>query len=792
MSLKISSHKIFVFISFLLALFGLSFFFSVKIPFLSTLLTADLSKALVLVFVTLLSLIFYILFLFFKKEILIPENKLVRIMFLGFPALVILSSIFSGNLGDNLFGKYLFMQSGIAFLSIIFLTYLLSSYSKISKRLSWILFVLGNLLVTVAVILGILFSKFGMSNFANKIVFLVDSWDIVAAVSGMFVVIALVYFETIAFSKKQKIITGILIGLHIIILILVLIPDIWLALLLASLAVFLIARNKRVESEEVKLEKKVFYKQYSFYIFIISLVFTVFLSISSAFTNNIVTKLGTFTSKYTGVSYNFIKPKINVSMGLGWSQLKQGKVFGSGPSDFYKVWQKEKPQSVVNSNYWGTDFTSSYSTFTTFFTTIGIIGAILVGFIVLSVLFTIWKKLKKTSGVNSYLELDEENRFYLVASSASFIFSAALFFFFANVIATLIFLAITMGLVLSHTIKWKEVKVSKIYFAIFGILFILILIGFIMIINRVRATSVSANSIKAYQVDSNINNLENGLLKAARISNDDSDYRLLSQFYVFKTQQILNNQAATDTTALEKEVLNSMNNAIASAKTAINLDIKDYNNYIALGNVYSFLMTIDKENRDTDYNNAKEAFGKAYSLYPKNPSIYLSLANLEYSYSKNIDSTAATIKKSLEIKPNYSSAFYLFSQLAVQANDRDAAINYAAQAVQADPQSVDAYLQYGVLILNKKELNQEELNQAYTAFMSVLNIDRNNLTAAYYLSVTYILAKDYTNADNIISALEKILPNDQRIIDLRKFYNNSKGGTATPVADITTKDKTKK
>jgi cytochrome c-type biogenesis protein CcmH/NrfG len=203
-------------------------------------------------------------------------------------------------------------------------------------------------------------------------------------------------------------------------------------------------------------------------------------------------------------------------------------------------------------------------------------------------------------------------------------------------------------------------------------------------------------------------------------------------------------------------------------------------------------MTIDKENRDTDYNNAKEAFGKAYSLYPKNPSIYLSLANLEYSYSKNIDSTAATIKKSLEIKPNYSSAFYLFSQLAVQANDRDAAINYAAQAVQADPQSVDAYLQYGVLILNKKELNQEELNQAYTAFMSVLNIDRNNLTAAYYLSVTYILAKDYTNADNIISALEKILPNDQRIIDLRKFYNNSKGGTATPVADITTKDKTKK
>lgn len=253
----------------------------------------------------------------------------------------------------------------------------------------------------------------------------------------------------------------------------------------------------------------------------------------------------------------------------------------------------------------------------------------------------------------------------------------------------MIFLAITIGLALSHSIKWKEIKVSKTYFIIFGAVFIIILIGFIMIINRVRATSISANSIKTYQTDSDINKLENGLLRSARISNDDSDYRLLSQFYVFKTQQILNSQA-TDTAALEKDVLNSMNNAIASAKTAINLDDKDYTNYVALANVYSFLMTIDKENRDTDYNNAKEAFNNAYNLYPKNPSIFLSLANLEYSYSKNIDSTAATIKRSLEIKPNYSSAFYLFSQLAVQANERDSAINYAAQAVQADPQNVDA------------------------------------------------------------------------------------------------------
>jgi cytochrome c-type biogenesis protein CcmH/NrfG len=515
---------------------------------------------------------------------------------------------------------------------------------------------------------------------------------------------------------------------------------------------------------------------------------TVFLSISSNFTNKIVTKLGSFSSTYTGVSYNFIKPKINISLGLGFSELRHGKIFGSGPISFYQVWQKEKPQSVINSNFWGTDFTSSYSTFTTLFVTLGIFAALLSLLILGVILFSIWKKLKKSTGTSSYLELDEENKFYLLASSASFIFSAALFLFFSNVSITLVLLAISTGLILSNSIKWKEEKVTKTHFAIFALLFIFVLIGLIMIMNRVRATSISSNSIKNYQVDQNINKLENGLLRAARISNDDSDYRLLSQFYIFKTQQLLNSQA-TNTELLQKEVVDSINNGIATAKAAINLGKEDYNNYTTLGSVYSFLMTVDKENREVDYNNAKEAYNKAYSLYPKNPSIFLSLANLEYAYSKNLDFTAENLKKSLEIKPNYSSAFYLFSQLAVEANDKDSAINYAAQAIQADSQNVDAYLQYGILILNKKELNQEELNQAYTAFMSVLNLDRNNLTAAYYLSVTYILAQDYNNADQIIAALEKVLPDDQRIVDLRKFLQTSKASTPQNIATATTTKK---
>ncbi|MEN9338412.1 MAG: hypothetical protein RI945_137, partial [Candidatus Parcubacteria bacterium] len=273
MSLKISSHRVFIFVSFLLALFGLTFFSSIKIPYLSSILTPDLSKSLILVLISALSLLFYLIYMFFKREILVPENKLARILFLAFPILILVSSFFSKNISDSLFGKYVYLQSALSLICIVFLTYLLSSYSKISKRLSWVLFVFGNLLVTVPVMLGIIFSRFGLPNTANKIVYLVDSWDVVAAISGMFVVIALVYFETIAFSKKQKIIIGIMMALHLIIMVLILIPDVWFSLLLASFAIFLIARHKKnPNGEDEKPEKKVFYKQYSFYVFIISLI----------------------------------------------------------------------------------------------------------------------------------------------------------------------------------------------------------------------------------------------------------------------------------------------------------------------------------------------------------------------------------------------------------------------------------------------------------------------------------------------------------------------------------------
>ncbi|MEI6352587.1 MAG: tetratricopeptide repeat protein [Candidatus Nomurabacteria bacterium] len=783
-----TNSRIFLLVSFVLSLFSLSYFSFFRIPFVFKYLSVDSEKNFIFLILALIAAISFTIYLITKKQIVLPENKYVKWLFLIIPGIIIISSIFSGNLSNAFFGKNISIQNTTSLLAIVFLAYIVAAYLKKFKSFGWIMFMISNFLFTIPVILAIILSKFGLVNFANKLVTFVDSWDTVAIVSGIIVVVTLVYFETIAFSKKQKVISSIIIFLHLLLILCIIIPDIWYALTLSSFGVMLISKfiNKN------KDENKKCYKTLSFYVFIFSLLLSIILSLTTTRVVNNVKKFSNFSAKYSGINYNFIKPRFGVSLDIGLTELKKGKIFGAGPASFNNVWEKEKPASVISSSYWNTVFVSSYSALTTLFVTVGIVGILAILSVIAAVFLGIYISVKKYNK-NSELGEDGAEKFYFISSIALFVFSTISFLVFTNVSFAIILFALSTGLVISNITSWKEKDSTKITNIIFLAFALIILLGFVIAFNRVRSTSLSVNALTEYKQDNDIAKLEINLVKAAKISGDDNDYRTLTQFYVFKAQQVLNTTSASTTAdVLQKNILSDINNAISSAKTAISVDDQNYNNYLTLASIYNFLMSIGGEKRDMYYKEAKDNYGLALNLYPKNPSIPLTVANLEYSYNQNPTTTLVNIKQSLSIKPNYSSAYYTLSQLAAKYNDRNSAILYAGQAIQTDPQNVDAYLQYGILTLNKKDVTQNDLNQAYTAFVSVLSIDPNNVTAAYYLSITYILAKDYDHAQALITALTKVTPNDQKITDLQSFLNSQKGGTSTPAPATKTSKTTKK
>ncbi len=465
-----------------------------------------------------------------------------------------------------------------------------------------------------------------------------------------------------------------------------------------------------------------------------------------------------------------------MSLGLIKSELIKGRIFGSGPANFYKVWQQEKPQSVIDSSYWSVEFSSSFSAITTLAVTFGVIGLLFILAILILPTVKVFKGVKRIKFKNEDgedLEFNQEELFYLLATATLFIFSVFLMIFFANInIATFVF-ALALALVLGTFYQWKRYEVSKPYNLITLIAFLLLLFGTILSINRIRAVYITNNALINYRNNGDIVQMEKDLTKSTNlVQRNDGGYRLLSQFYLFKAG-VISNSTSTDKALLQEEVIASINNAVSFAEKAIKIDSQDFNNYLSSGSVYVYLMNLDKQNKDSNYQKAKELYTTAISLYPKNPSLYLTLANLEYSYNQNSTSTLEAIQQSLNTKSNYSEAYNLFSQLAAQNNNQELALEYATKAIQSDSQNVEAYLQYGILILNKGELTQDELNQAYTAFVSALTLDSNSVPAAYYLAITYTIAKEYDKAYELVDILSQILPDDESVQELRATLLNT-------------------
>lgn len=767
MTKKISWNRVLLFLSFLLSFLGLIFSIFYKFSSSTSLISPEMVRNTTLLIITTLAVALYSILIFKKKEILLPENKIAKILLFVFPILILLISFLTADFFDSFFGKYVYLQSGLTYFALFCLVLIVASYTKHFKRLTWGVLTLGSLLVTLPSILALILAKFEVFNLAGKLIFFIENWDIVATASAVIVILALIYFETIASTKAQRIFSLILILLHLVLISFILIPDIWYALAFSSLFILLFTKK----SKKVKI-----FKTATFYVFLISFLFSLMFIFSSGPTSKLNQDYSTFANQVSGINYGFIKPNINLSLGLIKSELIKGRIFGSGPANFYKVWQQEKPQSVIDSSYWSVEFSSSFSAITTLAVTFGVIGLLFILAILILPTVKVFKGVKRIKFKNEDgedLEFNQEELFYLLATATLFIFSVFLMIFFANInIATFVF-ALALALVLGTFYQWKRYEVSKPYNLITLIAFLLLLFGTILSINRIRSVYITNNALINYRNNGDIVQMEKDLTKSTNlVQRNDGGYRLLSQFYLFKAG-VISNSTSTDKALLQEEVIASINNAVSFAEKAIKIDSQDFNNYLSSGSVYVYLMNLDKQNKDSNYQKAKELYTTAISLYPKNPSLYLTLANLEYSYNQNSTSTLEAIQQSLNTKSNYSEAYNLFSQLAAQNNNQELALEYATKAIQSDSQNVEAYLQYGILILNKGELTQDELNQAYTAFVSALTLDSNSVPAAYYLAITYTIAKEYDKAYELVDILSRILPDDESVQELRATLLNT-------------------
>jgi len=118
----------------------------------------------------------------------------------------------------------------------------------------------------------------------------------------------------------------------------------------------------------------------------------------------------------------------------------------------------------------------------------------------------------------------------------------------------------------------------------------------------------------------------------------------------------------TDITALEQEqVLSLVNTAITEAKAATILEPQDYQNWLALSNIYVQLLDVTDEATQQAF----DALANAVTTNPNDPIMRMTLGQFFFGLEQWADA-ATFFSQAVERKPNLTAAYYSLAQALIQ------------------------------------------------------------------------------------------------------------------------------
>lgn len=191
---------------------------------------------------------------------------------------------------------------------------------------------------------------------------------------------------------------------------------------------------------------------------------------------------------------------------------------------------------------------------------------------------------------------------------------------------------------------------------------------------------------------------------------------------------------------------------LEAAQKKFNLALTDYSIAIRIDSAkadyyYSFA---DAEFLTGKTHEAQEAFEKCISLDPKNTAALLKLGEF-FLYLKKYDDAIDMINRALKIDPYQAKAYFMKGIIYLEHQDTAKAISSMQTAVEQNPKYFNAYIQLGLLFSKKHN------PAAITYFNNAINAEPNNVEAYYDIGMFYQNMQDY---DNAIKAYQNLLQVD--------------------------------
>lgn len=674
------------------------------------------------------------------------------------PFAYLLSALFSGSIKATTIGLGFnlttFSVITVLFLMLVLVARLFDTKKKIIYLYMSLL--CSSVLIFFFQLLRLIFGP----NFLSLGVFttatsnFIGTWTELGIFFGLISVLSLLVVSFMKDSKAIKFVGYIALVISLFFIALVNASSIWFILALISL-VFVIYGLLTNKTPEKKISAKAL-PITSLVVFVISLIFV--------FARGPV---GGLLPSLFGVANYEVRPSTGATVDIIQTTLSTDPVLGIGPNQFVKQWSVNKPVAINNTQFWNTDFNSGSSFLLTTLVEVGLLGflAWLLFFGTIVYLGLRLLKIKQQNKFNQYISLSVVfATIYLwafsfvyvpgiVILSLSFIFTGAL-----------LSLSYQEGLVKLKPLSSSEKGGRNIALIISGVVVLLAFIcnGYFFV-KKTMASTQAQNSLVALNVEGDLGKAIELMSGATTTFGNDLYYRLLSEMDLLQLQAVLG-QKDVDQETIQSQFQNVFNNAILDSEAALGVDLMSYQNWASLGKVYASVVPLKIEGM---YDKAIEAYGNAVSLNPNNPSLALALANLELA-NGDMEKTKNYAMTALQMKNNYSDAYAFLSQIELNNDNQEEAVNIISAWAQAVPNDPQPLLQLGFF-----NYNSQKYAEAIPFLEGAANLDPYSIDTLYLLGLSYDGAGETDKALNLFGSLSQAMPEDA---NLKAIFENIQAG----------------
>lgn len=728
------------------------FFFPVS--FIST----QFGTSLLFAFGVILSTLIYIILGIVRGWLDLPNPAKYVISFTVLAPLMYTLAGISNGFSRMAFFGYTFDISTVGFIILAFAyLFLVSLIFRSKQRIfySYLAFVISSIILAIFILIRVIFGvdmlAFGMFKDITSTV--LGSWNNIGIFFGVGVILSLLTYQMLNASKFMKVLLSVALLLSLVFLALVNFTVIWIIVAICSFLFILytLFSSQLSSIEPVSLWKKLFrIPLYPLIVLIISIAFSVWGS-----------TLGGYLTNKLKINSIEVRPSLSVTLDIAKNTIKEHPLFGSGPNNFINQWLTWKPDDVLSTIYWNTDFTNGIGLIPTFAVTVGIIGVLSwLLFLVFYVYLGLRSIFAKTE--DSFIK-------YLLVSS--FFVSLYLWFMtFVYVPSTVIFILnfFFTGLFFASVYLSGLLTIEKkVFFTTprkgFTVSLLLLLffiassaLGYGLFRNS-QSLWYFQKSSYALNTSNDPNLSEDYMTKAITSVPYDVYYRALSEIELVKLNNVLSQDASkVKREDLQKQFNDTLGNAIKAGLAAKDADETNYLNWIALGRVYEAISPTQLQISGA-YESAQFAYGEALRHNPKNPGILIAFARLSANHG-DLKSARNYTLQAIQTKKNYLEAYFLLTQIEVADNNIRGAIDSVTAASVLSPTDPGIFFQLGLL-----KYNVRDFAGAIEALEKATTMTPDYANAKYFLGLSYEATGKHQKAIEQFRALKLTNPDSKEV-----------------------------